>query len=118
LTKTRGQGDAPVKIERIGGEGEARAHQRRQIRSGELAGAAEIRREISSPLFRFERRAKGREKRKSWPIYRRDGVGRKLGFHGGEKIRRLGREAVRGRSSWREVEDDLWARAVSGWRGV
>jgi hypothetical protein len=85
--------------------------------TGDPRRSAEIRREISSPSFCFERRAKGREERTSWPIYRRDGVGRGLGLGIGKESDGVGSSRA-GVGLLPEEGDDPDERAplISGWR--
>jgi hypothetical protein len=54
----------------------------------------------------FERRAKGREERTSWPIYRRDGMERGLGLGLGEESDGAGSSRA-GAGLLPEEEDDL-----------
>jgi hypothetical protein len=85
--------------------------------TGDPRRSAKIQQEISSPSFHFERRAKGREKRTSWPIYRRDGVGRGLGLGLGKESDGVGSSRA-GAGLLPEEGDDPDERAllVSGWR--
>jgi hypothetical protein len=68
------------KAERIGGEGETRAHWWRRIRPGELADMTDSSDEILRSRGVSGGGAKGEKRRRSGAIYGGRGVGRRLGF--------------------------------------
>jgi hypothetical protein len=85
--------------------------------TGDPHRSAKIRQEISSPPFLFERREKGREERTSWPIYRRDGVGRGLGLGLREESDGTGSSRARAGLLPEEGDDpDKCAPLISVWR--